>query len=205
VRPDRTRSRGGFSSKSDAADFLDERVKEVSALRRGDLPAIRRRDMPTLRQLVDEYLAQYSHEANSEKTARYSLKRALDKWGEIPVNRIASTEVRAWRRSLPERSAWQYHKTLRAVLNYAVATKLLDENPAAAVPNPRTKPREVQAFESWEQIEAVAEELGDQYGAIPLFVAATGLRPEEWVALERRDVDRQAGVVHVRRVYTDSR
>jgi integrase len=41
------------------------------------------------------------------------------------------------------------------------------------------------------------------FAAVPLVVGLTGLRPEEWLALERGDVDRTAGVVHVRRVYTD--
>lgn len=34
---------------------------------------------------------------------------------------------------------------------------------------------------------------------MPAFAAATGLRPEEWQALERRDIDRRTGVLNVRR------
>ncbi len=38
-----------------------------------------------------------------------------------------------------------------------------------------------------------------------IFAAATGLRPGEWIALERRDVDLAEGVVHVRRAFRNGR
>jgi integrase len=38
-----------------------------------------------------------------------------------------------------------------------------------------------------------------------LFAAATGLRPGEWLALERRDIDREAQVVYVRRTFRNGR
>jgi integrase len=38
-----------------------------------------------------------------------------------------------------------------------------------------------------------------------LFAAATGLRPGEWLALEHRDVDREAHVVYVRRTFRNGR
>jgi hypothetical protein len=60
-------------------------------------------------------------------------------------------------------------------------------------------------FESWAELEAVAARLGPHYGPMILFAAATGLRPGEWIALERRDVDRAARVVHVRRSFSYGR
>jgi integrase len=71
------------------------------------------------------------------------------------------------------------------------------------VQNPEPKRREVPTFESIGQLESVAAELSPTFAPLPIFVGLTGLRPEEWLALERGDVDRNAGVVHVRRVYTD--
>lgn len=60
-------------------------------------------------------------------------------------------------------------------------------------------------FETVEDLELVAAELHPRFSAIPVFAGLTGLRPEEWIGLERRDVDTRNGVVHVRRVYTDGR
>ena len=47
--------------------------------------------------------------------------------------------------------------------------------------------------------------LGPRYGPPVLFAAATGLRPGEWMALEQRDIDRQARVVYVRRALRNGR
>jgi hypothetical protein len=42
-------------------------------------------------------------------------------------------------------------------------------------------------------LDAVSAELPRTLRAVPMFAALTGLRPCEWMALERADVDRKAG------------
>jgi integrase len=58
------------------------------------------------------------------------------------------------------------------------------------VDNPTPRRKEQRPFESWAEVEAIAAALGPRYGPMIIFAAATGLRPAEWVALEKRDVDR---------------
>ena len=86
--------------------------------------------MLTLDQLADEYLAQHVAEANTIATLTWRLKRARDTFGSTRVDRLAISALRAWRATLPQRSAYAYVKALRQVLHYAVAVAvgLVDEN-----------------------------------------------------------------------------
>ena len=61
---------------------------------------------------------------------------------------------------------------------------------------------ELQPFTA-EQIDALVLELGPAYGLLVVFAAETGLRTNEWVALERRDLDRAGRAVTVQRRYAD--
>jgi integrase len=81
---------------------------------------------------------------------------------------------------------------------------VLDFNPAKrGVPNMQRRLKEKRPFESWAQIEAIAARLGPVYGPMVIFGAATGLRPSELFGLEQHDVDRELGVVYVRRAYAN--
>jgi integrase len=83
---------------------------------------------------------------------------------------------------------------------------LIDANPAkCGIRNSPVPSREKRPFESWQQIDAIAANLGPVYGPMIDFAAATGLRPSELFGLERHDGDRQAGVVYVRRAYANGR
>ena len=94
-------------------------------------------------------------------------------------------------------------QALRQVLARAVVWGMIDVNPAKhGVDNPQRRRTEKRPFESWAQLDALAARLGPRYGPLVLFAAATGLRPGEWIALEQRDIDRDARVVYVRRAYT---
>jgi integrase len=166
--------------------------------------------MPTLRELVDEFTAQHVAEASSIAALKYRLRYAVEGpkldgeagWRDVKIDRLNTTEIGAWRKALPARSAFGINKALRQVLHYAVRAKLLDENPAALVPNPEPKRTEVQTF-TLGGLDAVSAELSRPFQAIPVFAALTGLRPCEWIALERADVDRRAGVVTVRRTVVE--
>jgi integrase len=157
----------------------------------------------TLAEFVPIYLERHAASVRPRtiQTLRERLPHATRAFGGVPLRDLErmSSEVAGWRTTLPERSRHDITQAFRQVLEAAVRWGYIARNPAKlAGRNPQPPPRPVRAY-TYAELEAIAAELSPQYRAVPAFAAATGLRPEEWQAIERRDVDRAAGILCVRR------
>lgn len=208
------RRKAGFSSRSEARKwFTDVESKRM----RGETVA---RPPVTLTVHVDRYLAVHAatRDPNTIRVLRERLKRATGTFGDTHLRDLErmAQEIGAWQTTLPARSRYGIVQALRQALETAVRWGDLDKNPAKlAGANPPPPPRGVQTF-TLAEIEAIAMELEPEingqpgrwfppYGPMIRFAAATGMRPEEWTALERQDIDRRAGVVRVARTHVEGR
>jgi integrase len=96
-------------------------------------------------------------------------------------------------------------RAFRQALTWAHARNLSERDATAGIQNPKRRRHErrpIVPFETWEELEAVDEQLDELYKGIPEFATGTGLRPEEWIALRRSDVDRKNQLVRVCRRFS---
>jgi integrase len=157
----------------------------------------------TLAELVEVYLERHAAGVRERTiwTLRVRLRYAVAAFGDVPLRDLErmSGEIAAWQARLPERSRYGLVQALRQALEAGCRWGYMSRNPAKlAGRNRQPTPRAVRAFTP-EEVEAIAAELSAMYRPLPTFAAATGLRPEEWAALERGDVDRTDAIINVRR------
>ena len=193
-RPQRT----GFRTRGEAREALEEELRRV---RLGPLY----RPNVTLRQLTDAYVAQYEAAASSVAFLVDNIKPALASFGDEPIGDLRVDRIAAWRASLSEGKRYRSLRSLRQVLAAAVRWKWIEDNPAALVKNPEPKPGEIHPFESWDEIDAVGDEMDEMGAALVAFLCGTGVRPEEAFGAEWRDVDLERRVFMVRRAFAKGR
>jgi integrase len=195
-RPQRT----GFRTKTEARSWFDERVKP--RLRAGTPdPAI------TFDAFCDLFLER--HGATVADSTRAVLEERLAaaraRFGTWTLAELqdAAADVAAWRAGLTDSSRYRLTSAMRQTLAAAVRWRYIARNPAVeAGRNPQPRAEELRPF-TRDEIDALVLELGPTYGPLVVVAAETGLRTNEWVGLERRDIDNAGRALTVQRRFSD--
>jgi integrase len=199
-RGSRRVQQGGFPSEADARAALNRALERARRARAAPTRSL------TFAELVDEFLVLHEVDPRTTEKLRWLLGKAVRVFGDVPLVELRSLDIATWRMTIPVGHRFDATQALRQVLDRAVEWGLIDTNPAkVGVANPQRRPAEMRPFECWAEVDAVAAALGKRHGPMVVFAAATGLRPSEWIALEWRDIDRDARVAYVRRAFTDGR
>lgn len=172
-------------------------------------PEVRGESRPadyTLAEFVPVFLERHGADVRERtiETLRERLAVAKRRFGSVRLRELEAMtgEMATWYAELPERSRFAYMAALRQALGAAVRWHLMGSNPAViAVKNRQPPPRTIRTY-TVAELDAIGQELSAIYRGLPAFAAATGLRPEEWAALERKDIDRKAGLITVARTVT---
>ncbi|MEJ7568420.1 MAG: site-specific integrase [Gaiellaceae bacterium] len=198
--------------KNKSATFRKKREAEEAERLGRDRERGRRHGLPfeqgpiVYAELCDRYLAQHQVRDRTLRTLRERLVSSRATFGGQRVREILSEEIGRWNAALPVGPTTRGHalRAMRQVLAAGVKWDYLARNPAGAdvVPIPSPTRTEIRPFESWTDVYAVAEAAGP-YAALVIFACATGLRPQEWQALEWRDVNLRDGHCDVRRTLQD--
>jgi integrase len=206
------RTRGGFTSKTAAGDWLygiaatPGRLHEVSALRRGEIIPVEHRPS-TVDALLDLFLDRHGRTIDpaTKRKLTAQLRQARSTFGHRHPDSLNRLELEDWRSTLSPGSRRDVFRAFRQALAWATARSLATCDASAGIRNPkrrRHERRDVLPFETWDDVEKVVDELDPRFAAIPVVAVGCGIRPEELVGLHRADIDRAGSVLHVRRRFT---
>ena len=194
------RQQSGFRTRTEAREWFDDNV--ASRLRR----AAPSPDL-TLDAFAELFLAR--HGATVARRTRDSLRERL-----APARKVfggwtlrelegAAADIAGWRATLSDTS--RYRLTLRSGRRWAPPQRwgyIAETRPSTPARTPSRERRNYGRSPRTRSTPSTVE-LGARYGPLAVFAAETGLRTNEWTALERRDVDREGRAVTVQRRYAD--
>lgn len=167
---------------------------ELDRLEQGDryVPRI------TLRELADRFLDQYTAAPGTVRDARVRLVRPLAALGDAQASDVTTETIQRVLATVPVGKAFKRDmlRTLRAVYRFGNDAGLVNVDPTKGARAPRPVRGEKILPLTVEEVDRVATECG-RWGPLVLFMADTGARPAEAVAVDWRHVNLTAGTVEL--------
>jgi integrase len=189
-------------TKKEAQSYL------TAALREKDLGVFVEPANMSVNEYLDKWLQSAAKPRVSEATYTFYerlVKRyirpafGLRKLSEVQPLDIQALYQRLLEKGLSATTVRHVHAVLTSAFKQALKWRLLVFNPTASVELPRQVRKEMKSFspeEAGRFLKAAAE---DKWGIVFAFALATGMRPEEYLALQWKDVDFGRGIVTVQR------
>lgn len=178
-----------FTRKSDAQRWLDEVTSTLVGGTYVD-PTLGRQ---TFHAYAEAWRAAQPHRPTTAKNVEQHLRRyAYDTLGDRPLAAIRPSEVQAWATglstSLAPSTLHTIVNTIRAVFAAAVRDCDIAHNPCLGVALPRVPRRRVEPL-TLDQVQKIIAATPDQYRALMVVAAGTGLRSGALFGLQVRHID----------------
>jgi integrase len=188
--------------KKDAQKYLNAKLREI------DLGTY----IEPTRVSVNEYLDQWL-----ESAARPRVREATHVWyrdllkhhvrpsiGNERLSAIRPLDVQTiytkmQQRGLSAKTIRYVHVVLSSALKQAVKWRMLTHNPGDSVELPRVSRREMAALSPEETSRFLKAAKKDKWGVLFNLAVTTGMRPEEYLGLQWKDIDLESGIVTVQR------
>jgi len=189
-------------NRKDAQRYLNGALREI------DLGTFVEPSAMSLSEYVDKWLESAARPRVSQRTAdgyeallrRYILEplgsKRLDNLKALDIQK-AYADIQA--RGLSARVVRHTHSALHNALKQAVKWGLLSRNPSELVELPKVPHKERQVLSPDEAINFIEAAAEMPHGLLFEFALITGMRPEEYLALQWSDIDFERGTATVQR------
>lgn len=189
-------------TKKDAQKFLNSKLREI------DLGVLVEPSTESVDAYLDKWLVSAAKPKLRERTFndyQALMKRYVrGRLGNIKLANLRPLDIQALyskmlEKGLSARVVRYTHAVLSSALKQAVQWGMITRNPAQLVQLPKQTRKEMSALSSDEVSRFLLACKDDRYSALFAFAITTGLRPEEYFALQWKDIDLKHGSVMVRR------
>ena len=152
-------------------------------------------------QVIDNWLGTYvvTLKPKTQKTYHQNIRPFRHAFGDRLVDTLAYLELQQWANGVPK----GYVSVAKNAFSWAVTARQITETPFAQIVVRRTPIKEARGL-TLDEVRALAdcafdvhrEPEASMWAALILFMAGTGLRPNELERLHWRDIDLRAGEVY---------